>query len=84
MCWVYTSLTNEGAEVLTLNHDIDSDFCLEMSFIQKIRFFHYEWVDTIKHGEKVDDNFQVALCEMCILGVKNKGFHGSSQKPYTK
>ena len=57
MCWVYTSLTNAEAKVLALDHNIDSRFCLEMNFIQKIRFFHSEWIDTIKSGGKVDDNF---------------------------
>ncbi|KAI5072228.1 hypothetical protein GOP47_0012334 [Adiantum capillus-veneris] len=84
MCWVYAGLTDEEAKVLALDHNIDSDFCLEMSFIQKIRFFHNEWVDTIKHGGKVDDNFRVALCEKCGLEVKNKGGRGASQKLNTK
>ena len=57
MCWVYAGLTNEEAKVLALDHNIDSDFRLEMTFIQKIRFFHSEWIDTIKSGGKVDDNF---------------------------
>ncbi|MCO5559110.1 hypothetical protein L7F22_012702 [Adiantum nelumboides] len=52
MCWVYAGLTNEEAKVLALDHNIDSDFCLEMSFIQKIRFFHNEWVDTLKLKKK--------------------------------
>ncbi|MCO5579754.1 hypothetical protein L7F22_033614 [Adiantum nelumboides] len=51
MCWVYAGLTDEEAKVLALDHNIDSEFCLEMSFIQKIRFFHNEWVDTIKRDE---------------------------------
>ncbi|KAI5059576.1 hypothetical protein GOP47_0025895 [Adiantum capillus-veneris] len=72
MCWVYAGLTYEEAKVLTLDHNIDSDFCLEMYFIQKIRFFHNEWVDTIKRGGKVDDNFRAALCEKCGLEVKKK------------
>ncbi|MCO5566421.1 hypothetical protein L7F22_020098 [Adiantum nelumboides] len=57
MCWVYAGLTDEEATVLALDHKIDLDFCLEMSFIQKTRLFHNEWVDTIKSGGKVDDNF---------------------------
>ncbi|MCO5580473.1 hypothetical protein L7F22_034341 [Adiantum nelumboides] len=38
----------------------------------------------MKHGGKVDDNFQVALCEKCGLEVKKKGGCGASQKPNTK
>ncbi|MCO5563324.1 hypothetical protein L7F22_016965 [Adiantum nelumboides] len=57
MCWVYAGLTDEEAKVLALDHNIDLDFCLEMSFIQKIRFCHNEWADTIKRGGKVYDNF---------------------------
>ncbi|MCO5563416.1 hypothetical protein L7F22_017058 [Adiantum nelumboides] len=84
MCWVYAGLTDEEAKVLALDHNIDSDFRLEMSFIQKIRFFHNEWVATIKRGGKVDDNFRVALCEKCGLEVKKKGGRGASQKPNSK
>ncbi|MCO5547125.1 hypothetical protein L7F22_000567 [Adiantum nelumboides] len=84
MCWVYAGLTDEEAKVLALGHNIDPEFCLEISFIQKIRFFHNEWVDTIKRGGKVDDNFQVALCEKSGFEVKKKGGHGASQKPNTK
>ncbi|MCO5611298.1 hypothetical protein L7F22_065550 [Adiantum nelumboides] len=84
MCWVYTGLTNVEAKILALDHNIDLDFCLEISFIQKIRIFHNEWVDTIKRGGKVDDNFQVALCEKCGLEVKKNGGHGASQKLNTK
>ncbi|MCO5547183.1 hypothetical protein L7F22_000626 [Adiantum nelumboides] len=84
MCWVYAGLTDEEAKVLALDHNIDSDFRLEMSFIQKIRFFHNECVDTIKRGGNVDDNFRVALCEKCGLEVKKKGGRGASQKPNTK
>ena len=57
MCWVYARLTNDEAKFLALDHNIDSDFGLEMTFIQKIRLFHNEWVDTIKRGEKVDEKF---------------------------
>ncbi|MCO5570667.1 hypothetical protein L7F22_024394 [Adiantum nelumboides] len=84
MCWVYASLTNKEAKVLAFDHNIDLEFFLEMSYIQKIRFFHNEWVDTIKHGRKVDDNFRVALCEKRGLEAKNKGGRGASQKPNTK
>ncbi|KAI5055485.1 hypothetical protein GOP47_0029006 [Adiantum capillus-veneris] len=84
MCWVYAGLTDEEAKVLALDHNIESDFYLEMSFIQKIRFFHIEWFDTIKPGGNVDDNFRVSLCEKCGLEVKNKGGHGASQNPNTK
>ena len=61
MCQVYASLTNDEVKVLSLDHNIDSKFSLKMTLIQKIRFFHSEWIDTIKSGVKIDDNFSSTL-----------------------
>ena len=84
MCWVYASLTNEEANSLAPDHNIDSNFHLEMTFIQKLRLFHSEWIDTIKSGENFDDKLWVELCEKCGLEVEKKGGCGASQKPNTK
>jgi len=55
-----------------------------MTFLQKIRFFHNEWVKQQKEGRNVDENFRVTLCERCGLQVQKKGSHGADQKPNIK
>ncbi|MCO5600319.1 hypothetical protein L7F22_054429 [Adiantum nelumboides] len=84
MCWVYAGLTDEEAKVLALDHNIDLDFHLEMFFIQKIRFFHNEWVDTIKRGgrgaspkpntKQYDNYFQLAFQDGEVWDLREEIF----------
>lgn len=49
-----------------------------MSFLQKVHYFHNEWVDHLRQGKKADAAFKVRLCEQVGLATKKskKGERG--------
>ncbi|MCO5614873.1 hypothetical protein L7F22_069158 [Adiantum nelumboides] len=66
LAWVYAGLLNEDAKTLALDHNVDSKMRLSMSFLQKVRYFHNEWVDHLRQGKKADEAFKVRLCDTKI------------------
>ncbi|MCO5561486.1 hypothetical protein L7F22_015107 [Adiantum nelumboides] len=79
MCWVYAGLTDDEAKVLALDHNIDSDFRLEMTFIQKIRFFHNEkkggrGSSQKPNTKKYDNYFQFAFRDGEIWDLQEEIF----------
>ena len=50
-CKVYGGLTHEEAKMLAWDHNNDNDFCQKMSCIERITFFHHEYLDVLqKYG----------------------------------
>ena len=66
-CKVYVRLTHEEAKLLAWDHIInDNDYRQKMSCIERIRFFHYEYLDTLKRcGPKLHPG----LHWQCLLEV---------------
>ena len=46
-CKVYVGLTQEEAKLLAWNHNNDNDYKKKMSCIERIRFFHHEYLDAL-------------------------------------
>ena len=53
-CKIYVGLTVEEAKLLAWDHNNDNDYRQKMSSIERIRFFHYEYLDAIReYGPKL-------------------------------
>ncbi|MCO5585897.1 hypothetical protein L7F22_039831 [Adiantum nelumboides] len=70
LAWVYAGLSDEDAKTLALDHNVDLEMRLSMSFLQKVHYFHNEWVDHLRQGKNVDETFKVRLCEQVGLATK--------------
>lgn len=81
LAWVYAGLSDEDAKTLALDHNLDSDMRLSMSFLQKIRYFHNEWISHTNQGNKADEAFKVKLCEQVGLATKQSKKGERSSKP---
>ena len=81
LAWVYAGLSDEDAKTLALDHNVDSELRLSMSFLQKVRYFHNEWVDHLRQGKKADETFKVRLCDQVGLATKKskKGEWGATK-----
>ena len=47
-CKIYVGLTVEEAKLLVWDHNNDNDYRQKMSSIERIRLFHYEYLDSIR------------------------------------
>jgi hypothetical protein len=53
-CKIYVGLTIDEAKLLAWDHNNDNDYRQKMSSIERIRFFHYEYVDALRqYGSKL-------------------------------
>ena len=53
-CKIYVGLTVDEAKLLAWDHNNDNDYRQKMSSIERIRFFHYEYLDVVRqHGPKL-------------------------------
>ena len=53
-CKIYVGLTIEEAKLLAWDHNNDNDYRQKMSSIERIRFFHYEYLDALRqYGQKL-------------------------------
>jgi hypothetical protein len=50
-CIIYASLTDSEAKLLAWIHNIDNEYKMSMTFIQRVRFIHNE-ISEIFHGER--------------------------------
>ena len=65
-CKVYAGLTHEEANLLAWDHHNDNDYRQKMSCIERIRFFHHEYLDALqKYGPRLHPN----LRRQCLLEV---------------
>ena len=65
-CKVYAGLTLEEAKLLAWDHNNDNDYRQKMSCIERIRFFHHQYLDALqKGGGKLHPN----LRRQCLLEV---------------
>ena len=65
-CKVYAGLTHEEAKLLAWDHNNDNDYRQKMSCIERIRFFHHEYLDALqKSGGRLHPN----LRRQCLLEV---------------
>ena len=44
-CKVYVGLTHEEAMILAWDHNNDNDYIQQMSSIERVKFFHHEYLD---------------------------------------
>ncbi|MCO5555464.1 hypothetical protein L7F22_009009 [Adiantum nelumboides] len=69
LAWVYAGLSDEDAKTLALDHNVDLKMRLSMSFLQKVRYFHNEWVDHLRQAgcqakhTRFQNFFQLAFCD---------------------
>ena len=47
-CKIYVGLTVDEAKLLAWDHNNDNDYRQKMSSIERIRFFHYEYLDALR------------------------------------
>ena len=65
-CKIYVGLTVEEAKLLAWDHNNDNDYRQKMSSIERIRFFHHEYLDALQtHGPKLFP----ALRRQCLYEV---------------
>ena len=63
---VYIGLTHEEAKFLEWDHNNDHDYRQKMSCIERIQFFHHEYLDALqKYGGRLHPN----LCRQSLLKV---------------
>ena len=65
-CKVYVGLTHEEAKLLAWDHNNDNNYRRKMSCIERIRFFHYEYLDTLK---RCGPRLNLGLRRQCLLEV---------------
>ena len=54
-CKIYVGLIVHEAKLLAWDHNNDNDYRQKMSSIERIRFFHYEYLDALKlYGSKLN------------------------------
>ena len=65
-CKVDVGLTHKEAKLLAWDHNNDNDYRQKMSCIERIRFFHHEYLDALqKYGGRLHPN----LCRQSLLKV---------------
>jgi len=71
-CIIYAGLTDVEAKLLAWDHNTDSEYRLTMTFVQRVRFIHSEFVQ-ICGGEKsrVDASFRRQCCMEIGLPIKD-------------
>ena len=58
-CKVYAGLTHEEAKLLAWDHNNDNDYRQKMSCIERIWFFHHEYLDALqKNGGRLHPNLR--------------------------
>ena len=65
-CKVYAGLTHEEAKLLAWDHNNDNDYRQKMSCIERIRFFHHEYLDAL---QKYGPRLHPGLRRQCLLEV---------------
>ena len=65
-CKVYAGLTHEEAKLLAWDHNNDNDYRQKMSCIERIRFFHHEYLDAL---QKFGPRLHPGLQRQCLLEV---------------
>ena len=65
-CKIYVSLTTEEAKLLAWDHNNDNDYRQKMSSIERIRFFHHEYLDV---KSKITAKMFPALRRQCLHEV---------------
>ena len=61
-CKIYAGLTREEATLLSWDHNNDNDYRQGMTFVQRIRFFHNEYLDFMRVNDKITYEFRVQCC----------------------
>jgi hypothetical protein len=65
-CKIYVGLTIYEAKLLAWDHNNNNDYRQKMSSIERIRFFHYEYIDALRqYGSKLYPR----LCRQCLKEV---------------
>ena len=62
--------TRDESNLLAWDHNNDNDYRKGMTFIQRIRFFHNEYLDYIRSNDKVTLQFRIRLLSgnrVCFL-----------------
>ena len=65
-CKIYVSLTMDEAKLLAWDHNNDNDYRQKMSSIERVRFFHHEYLDV---KQKVGPKLLPALRRQCLHEV---------------
>ena len=65
-CKVYAGLTHEEAKLLAWDHNNDNDYRQKMSCIERIRFFHHEYLDALN---RFGPRLWPGLRRQCLLEV---------------
>ena len=65
-CKVYAGLTHEEAKLLAWDHNNDNDYRQKMSCIERIRFFHHEYLDAL---QRFGPKLHPGLRRQCLLEV---------------
>ena len=77
-CKIYVGLTVDEAKLLAWDHNNDNDYRQKMSSIERIRFFHYEYLDALaQYGTRLHPGLRrQCLNEVGIVtddSVKSEG-----------
>ena len=77
-CKIYVGLSIDEAKLLAWDHNNDNDYRQKMSSIERIRFFHYEYLDALRqYGSKLHPGLRKhCLNEVGIVtdeSVKSEG-----------
>ena len=72
-CIIYAGLTDVEAKLLAWDHNTDSEYRMTMTFIQRVRFIHSEFMQ-ICGGEKskVDQSFRKQCCLEIGIPIKEE------------
>ena len=65
-CKVYDGLTQEESKLLAWDHNNDNDYTQKMSCIERIRFFHHEYLDALQKG---GGRLRPNLRRQCLLEI---------------
>ena len=67
-CKIYVGLTTEEAKLLAWDHNNDNDYRQKMSSIERIRFFHHEYLDVVVkifgYGVKPSEMNKPRMCNI--------------------
>ena len=66
-CKIYVGLTTEEAKLLAWDHNNDNNCRQKISFIERIRFFHHEYLDV---KQKSGTKLFPALRQQCLHEVR--------------
>jgi hypothetical protein len=62
-CIDYVGLTNSEGKLLAWDHNIDNEYRMSMTFIQRVRFIHNEFSEICRwERSNVDVKFQKQCC----------------------